>query len=228
MGTTRKILMAVVLVGALATASGSGTFAGFNATTTNASSAFQTGTVVLSNLKQGGTTCFSYGASPTAIGTNSQACADNLYSFAANQKPSASNIGTVNLTLTNIGSLPGTLKVYASTACSSGPDAGSYHGNGNLCQFLKISIQETTSLGGAGNGACIYPAAASNCAAVAAGDLSTLNDLASALSVGTLAATNGVRYFTVNVALPNGTSGAENSIMGLTASWALGWVLEQQ
>jgi hypothetical protein len=120
------------------------------------------------------------------------------------------------------------LKVYASTACSSGPDAGSYHGNGNLCQFLKISIQETTSLGGAGNGACIYPAAASNCAAVAAGDLSTLNDLASALSVGTLAATNGVRYFTVNVALPNGASGAENSIMGLTASWALGWVLEQQ
>jgi hypothetical protein len=236
MGTMRKILMVTVLVGAIATATGSGTFATFNATTTNASGTFQTGTIVLSNKKAAQATCFSYGpGSATAISTNSNAC-DDMFVFSSNQKPTAGNWATpATLTLQNLGSLPGTLKVGVNapgSACASLPDTNSsYRGNGDLCSFLKISIQETNTLGGSNKASCVFPVNASAaCAATAAGDFSALTS-ASPLTIGTLDEAGGTtptRFFTINISFPNGAAGAENSVMGLLANWTLAWVLEQQ
>src|SRR5258708_24621243 len=98
MGALRKIMIAVVILGAVAGIQQAGTFASFNATTTNASSTFQTGALALSNLKQGGSTCFSYGASASFTNGNTNAC-DALYAFAANQIPN-NTVSTVQLTLT--------------------------------------------------------------------------------------------------------------------------------
>jgi predicted ribosomally synthesized peptide with SipW-like signal peptide len=228
----RKILIAVVLIGAVASTAGAGTFASFNATTTNSSGTFQTGTIVLSNTKTGGTgTCFSYGASATSFSNGNANACDSLFTFSSNNKPSAT-VYSVNLTMQALGTINASaFKVYASTACASTNDGGSYHGNGDLCSFLKISIQEYDSGFSTPTSSCVFPVSAgASCAATPAGGLDTFSSTytsSGALGLGTMNATTS-KYYKVSLALPNNaTGGFENAIMGKQASFALGWVLEQ-
>src|SRR5438270_12870823 len=65
----RKLLMSMMVLGAMTTAVGAGTFASLSATTTNASATFQTGSVVLSQTDSRFGTCFSNGTTATNGGT---------------------------------------------------------------------------------------------------------------------------------------------------------------
>ena len=225
----RGALLALVIVGGLGNVAATGTFASFSAATTNPGSTFQTGTIVLSNTKAGGGACFSYGADPSAISTNANTC-DALFSFAPNQKPGTDT--TVNLTLTASGTVDASkFNVHASVPCESTNDAGSYHGNGDLCGFLRTTIQETDA--SFQPLACRYDtdSTGTTCDAATAApslaSLSTAHTPTTPLQLGTLPSGTS-RHFQIRVAFPNSTTaGAENSVMGKQASWALSWVLEQ-
>jgi len=56
----KKILLALMAVGAAAYFMGDGTFASFSAETSNAGSSIASGTLTMTNTVNGGTTCFSY------------------------------------------------------------------------------------------------------------------------------------------------------------------------
>src|SRR4051812_4162486 len=79
----RKFLLAMLLVSLTGSAFGAGTFASFNASTTNGSSTFSTGTLVLSNTKTSGGTCLSAtsgNVTDANDGTGNTAC-DNLFAL---------------------------------------------------------------------------------------------------------------------------------------------------
>ena len=238
MGTMRKILMAVVLVGALATATGSGTFASFNATTTNAATTFETGTLVLSNFtdKSLATTCYSTGLASGGTeftNGNTQACDALFPTLGANLKPGAPTLVT-KVTLKNEGDLAASaLKVFASTPCTSTVDGVTgFHGNGNLCSStpgaLRISIQET-DINFSANTACIYPVGAGACASPPAGVLASLpTSAATGLTPAGGMTAGQLRYFKVSLSFADSnTSGAENAFMGKKADFGLSWVIEQ-
>jgi hypothetical protein len=239
MGTLRKILMAVVLVGALATATGSGTFATFNATTTNVATTFETGTLVLSNLtdKASAATCYSTGmasGSGSFSNGNTQGCDALFTTIGANLKPGAATLVT-KVTLKNEGDLTASaLKVFASTPCTSAIDAiTGFHGNGDLCSSatgaLRISIQQT-DVNFTANTACIYPVGAGACASPPAGVLASLpSTQAGGLTAGAgTMAPNDIRYYKVSLNFADsGVSGTENAMMGKKADFGLSWVMEQ-
>src|SRR3954470_14095839 len=115
MNRMRKILVATLLVGGAATAIGAGTFASFSASTSN-SGTFATGTLVLSNLKNAATICYSDTAGITD--TNAKAC-DAAFA-ATNEKPGGGTYET-HLTITNEGTLDATaLKLFSTSACAPG------------------------------------------------------------------------------------------------------------
>jgi hypothetical protein len=229
MGALRKIMIAVVILGALAGIQQAGTFASFNATTTNASSTFQTGALALSNLKQGGSTCFSYGASANGFSNGNTNACDALYSFAANQIPN-NTVSSVQLTLTAPAANTLTvtnLKLYGATLCASANDGGTIHGNGNLCSSVKMTVQEYTTSGfTTATTTCAFPFNASGAcpAATSGGLLNTLSATPQALTGG-LNSTG--RFFKVNLVFPDsGVAGSENATMGLTSNFALGWSID--
>lgn len=225
----RGALVALVLIGSLTNVAATGTFASFTAATTNPSSTFQTGTIVLSNTKAGGGTCFSYGADPSAIESNANTC-DALFSFAPNQVPGTD--ATVNLTLTADGTVDASaFELHVSTPCTSADDGGAFHGAGDLCDALRTTIQETDAdfqpL------ACRFDTDSAGSACDTGEGAPTLATLTSThgpttpLALGTLPSGTS-RWFQVRVALPNDpTPGADNAFMGKQASWGLSWVLEQ-
>jgi len=94
---TRKLLLSLLVVGAVGSVAAWGVFAAFTATTTNSGNTITAGTV--------------------AIGQH--AGATTLYS-ASNQGPGANTVGCVRVTYT--GSLASSVKLYASTAPANGDD----------------------------------------------------------------------------------------------------------
>jgi hypothetical protein len=94
---TRKLLLSLLVVGAVGSVAAWGVFAAFTATTTNSGNTITAGTV--------------------AIGQH--AGATTLYS-ASNQGPGATTVGCVRVTYT--GSLASSVRLYASAAPSNGDD----------------------------------------------------------------------------------------------------------
>ena len=94
---TRKLVLSLLVVGAVGSVAAWGVFAAFTATTTNSGNTITAGTV--------------------AIGQH--AGATTLYS-ASNQGPGATTVGCVRVTYT--GSLASSVKLYASTAPANGDD----------------------------------------------------------------------------------------------------------
>jgi hypothetical protein len=222
MSKLRKTLVALLLFGVTATAIGAGTFASFSASTSNGGSTFATGTLVLSNLKQGGSVCFSSGANTD---TNSGSC-DILFTQTA-RTPGATTY-SANLTLKNEGSLNATaLSVYRSQACTPSNDGGSYHGSGDPCAAVQLTIDETNS--GFTPTACVYDAdnAGTSCAFAATRTLShfstTYSASGSALGLGAL--TSGTsRYFKVSITFPDGGA-TDNQYQGRIATFGFNWAI---
>src|SRR5439155_27127256 len=127
--TAKKLLVSLLVIGAATVIAAAGTNSSFTAQTTNPSNTLSTSTLVLSDTKSGGTTCYSTGGGSTD--TNVYSACQTLTSLSA-QKPGDS--GTANLTLKNEGSLAASVfKVFASSCTASDASGVSYHGTGNPC-----------------------------------------------------------------------------------------------
>src|SRR2546421_11882907 len=241
MDRTKKILISMLVLGALA-AVGGGTYASFNAVTTNPGNTFQTGTILLANDKNhtnaNGTSCFSYGAlvGGEFSNGNSQACSTLV--TVATTKPSAT-VTTVVLDLKNVGSLNGTLGM--TTTCASA-DSLPAAGNRSLCDRLAIRIQEcatyangNTSCTTTSAAHCVYSSNGANTAAACAalgipgapgtaGSLTAMAALPAATTVATLNAATEVQY-EIDIQLPDTGAGADNDVQGKTATFAFTWTL---
>ncbi|MDQ6692235.1 MAG: hypothetical protein M3Z13_05650, partial [Candidatus Dormibacteraeota bacterium] len=108
----KKALLGLLALGVLASFASSGTFASFNATLTQ-TSGITTGVLVLGNVTDAFSECFSSGASIT---TNSAACSTATSIFSG-----ALGSGTPqyhNLTIRNAGDITGAILKLSSTVCS--------------------------------------------------------------------------------------------------------------
>ena len=219
MSKVKRLLVGVLAVGALTALIGAGTFATFDATTSN-SSTFQSGTIVLSNTVGAGTACLSTAAGNPILAANSAGC-DALFST-TNQKPG--DTASAHVTLVNTGSINATtLKLYATGACAnaSAPDTNGNFGNGNMCSQLQMTVLETQSdfTTSTGSG-CIYGGVA--CAFSASdtpGDFGTNHQVGSAFNLGALNAA-ATRYFVVSVLFP---AAPNNSFQGSQDSLSIAW-----
>lgn len=228
MSLFRKLLYSLMVISGLASTISAGTYASFNASTTSPSATFSTGSLVLDRQVTSGTTCISTGTGTTGgtgTDTNSNTtCTATLNVI--NVKPG--DTVTRTLTITNAGTLPGTLYL-ASTSCTSGSNAGYWTaGTGNLCTSgAKLTIQETTTLDGTATSTCAFPDVATTCDIGAAGAIpSALGaapyDAAPGKDLGSVAA-GGARYFRVTMHLP---STLTDQFQGRRATYRLTWTLQ--
>jgi hypothetical protein len=232
----RKVLLTIMIIGATGSTLGAGTFASYNATATNASTSFETGALVLSDITPvSSTLCYSAGGAPgssTFSNGNDQDC-DSVFTL-SNQLPTGV-VQTQRVTLKNEGDLNATtLQLVSGAACTNGETASGYHGTGDLCAALKFSIQEyTTSAFNTKKSSCVYPASTSlTCATTPAGFISTFTSTyaSTPLPVNTVGvATSGMnvgveRYFIISISLPT-TAG--QTTQGRTASFGFTWQLAQ-
>jgi hypothetical protein len=224
--TRRKILLSSAVVVLLATALGLGSLATFNAETVNPNNVFAHGTIVLSNTKQGGVACLSTGGGNT--NTNVNASCDQLLNLSA-KKPGDSGSG--NLTLKNVGSLnASTFKVYSPACTNSDAASETYHGTGNPCGIVQLTIQQwtdntfTTPLaclyGGATGSTCNFSDATKTLGAFATTYTSSTNGL----SIGSGLSSGSSAYITIGVQSP---SSADNSYQGRQAALDFDWYIAQ-
>jgi predicted ribosomally synthesized peptide with SipW-like signal peptide len=234
---TRKvkpILVGMLILGAIALAVPGGTFATFNAATSNSASV-TSGTLLLGNTVNAGTECFSTsasGAPPTATITagNSNAC---TALFAATVNPTGST--QANLTLKNEGNLNAATSTLTATACVSALNPITVNGTAfsgdnvatPLCTILEAVVAEVSTSGGttlAGSG-CVYGVAGglvpvTNCQY---GVAKPLSGLPASTALGAFNA--GVtRFFVVGVNFPDTT---DNRYQGQKATVSLTWTLNQ-
>jgi predicted ribosomally synthesized peptide with SipW-like signal peptide len=251
MDRTKKILITMLVLGALA-AVGGGTYASFNAVTTNPGNTFQTGSIFLSNDKNTtATTCFSYGTLTAGQFTNNNTQACSTLVTVATTKPSAT-VTSVVLHLKNVGTSNGTLGL--ATTCASVNSDPTASGNRNLCDRLAIRITPCAAMPGgytSGNTTCnstsvthcvysqtaAYVNTAAACGALgypvlgampAAATAGSLTDLATRTAanttVDTINAGNEV-YYQVDIQLPDTGAGLENDVQGKTATFGFTWTL---
>jgi hypothetical protein len=146
--TVRKLLLAVLLVSLAGSAFGAGTFATFNASTTNGGATFASGSLVLSN-NQGANTCFSNGTTANGAGASTDANTNSACAAAFTldlKKPG--DVSTATLTMTNVGSLAAAagLQVFGTAICTPGNRVGeTYLGTGNMCEQVMFSALDSSS-----------------------------------------------------------------------------------
>jgi hypothetical protein len=230
MSVLRKLLLTVMVLGATSSTVGAGTFATFNASTTNGTSTFATGTLVMSNQKNTATACLSTGGGNTDA--NANVGCDQLFALTI-QKPGDSAF--VDLTLKNEGSLNATtLSAYASQSCAAANAPGqTYNGTGDPCTAVQVYIQEYTSAANrtantTTGGTCQYGGGtATACAFSATRTLDTYDtsypNASTVLSIGSLNA--GVsRYLRIYLTLP---ITANNNLQGRQATFGFAWTMAQ-
>jgi hypothetical protein len=219
----RKILLALLLFGVTGTAIGAGTFASFTASTTNQSSTFATGTLVLTNKVGAGQVCSS---DTVSVDDNDYAGCDVVFSGLTDLKP-GSPAALADLTLAKGGSLAPTALKYAMSACDpDDSDSGSIHGNGDPCDAVKIYIQEYTGgFGGSVTDSCVFPVDTEDpCATDFSASTNALSDVPDTLTTiaGGLSAS---RYFRIGVRLLD--DGDQNDLQGRKADFAFTWSVVQ-
>jgi predicted ribosomally synthesized peptide with SipW-like signal peptide len=226
--TSKTYLKVLIAVGVLAViGGGAGTFATFNATTTNAGNTFATGSLVLSNTVSA-TTCLSTGGGNTDTNSNSVGCAK--FFNTSTSKPG--DIAGGNLTLTNSGTLPASVLTLTKSACSTVDNPSeSFHGTGDLCAALNFYVQEWTSSAmttgfkcwyGGGTATTCDPTFATSPASLAGFGASPV-DISAGPGATAFTATSGAaptRWFTVAVQLP---TSANNSYQGRQGQVDLSW-----
>ena len=234
---TRKvkpILVGMLILGAISLAVQGGTFATFNAATSNSASV-TSGTLLLGNIVNAGSECMSTAAltaPPTATITagNSSAC---TALFASVLNPTQSAVG--NLTLKNEGNFNAATSTLTATACVSATNpltvgATTFSGdivNAPLCSVLQAVVAEVTTAGGTTlvPSGCFYGLAGgttpvNNCQYDVTKPLTGLpaSTALGAFNSGTS------RYFVVGVNFPNT---ADNRYQGQKANVTLTWTLNQ-
>jgi predicted ribosomally synthesized peptide with SipW-like signal peptide len=220
----KQYLMLLTVIGlvAIAAGGGSGTFASFSAETTNAGNVFATGTLVLSNAVQSGSTCLSTGGGNTDTNSNSTGC-DKL--FNATVQAPGDTWTTDQLTLLNDGSIDASALNVSATSCVTSNAAGeTYHGTGDLCPALDVYVQEWTDNTFATPLACWYGTdTAGTCTFNNTDTLAALSSIDLSGTPPAIAAGNS-RYFTIGVKLQ---SGADNTVQGRSATADLTWHIDQ-
>lgn len=247
---TKKLLLAIAGFGLAAAGTAGGTFASFNAETTNAGNTFATGTLTMTNTANSGTACFSGAGAGNAA---TAGCSSFL--AGANVAPGAARqTGTV--TVKNDGTLDASkLYVYAPTSGDC-VDAKTTEGNTlafnpitakPLCGATLMSIEETTG----GKHYCWY--GVRGLAGTCESALTTLNSL-NATTIGAFGAAHnadggridlvpvasndvlgsgsalapgddGARTFEIALYLPNSASN-QNALQGLKSTFGLTWHID--
>ncbi|MDA8297394.1 MAG: hypothetical protein M0004_12550 [Actinomycetota bacterium] len=226
-------LLALIVVGELATIGVRGTFALMVSQTQNSSSAAAAGTMTLST-SSGSTTCRSWTGSGTPAANDNPGCG-TLLSVGPYYPGQSSRI---DVAVTNNGSLPSNLYL------DSPPDA-----NGNnctpslpgICDAVELTVQETAS-NYTTPITCFYPESSGTCsfapfAPPSGGScpLGSLTDFTVCQYSGGGAmmplnqiAPGATRYFVLSFGLPTFTTpSTANQYQGETATFSLGWLLDQ-
>lgn len=226
-GLVSKILVSVMVVGAMTSVS-FGTFASFAAQTSNTGSGFSSGTLVLSNTKQGGAACLSTAGGSTD--TNANGACDALINLSV-KKPGDS--GTANLSLKNEGSIAGSgLTLFAPGCTNADAAAERYHGTGDLCGKLQLYVQEYADAGFTTPSACRYGGSADAGKTCDFSDATkTIGAFATAYGSSTTGLAvegglpaGGTRHFKVGLRLP---TDADNSFQGRQAAADFTWAIQQ-
>lgn len=197
-----------------------GTWASFSASTEN-DGAFATGTLMLSNTVGAGTACFSTAAG-VDINTNDRTC-DALLA-ATVRKPGDS--ATADVAVKNEGSIDGNLLAYV--ASCTGSDAEAFHGTGDPCGVVQVTVQEYTDATRTTASNCRFGAvtgAGITCAfgPTLVGLVDAHGDFTEGLAVGSLV-TGQTRWFRVGLTLP---SSAGNTMQGRAATFGIVWRMAQ-
>jgi hypothetical protein len=220
---SRLALGAGVLGAAVLALSTTASLGGFTASITNTGDKAQSGSLLMQEqvTPTGGTTttCLSTGTG-AAIATNANAaCAANKFGALTNAAPGGSSFSTV--VVTNQGSLPAntfTMGVGACTATPTAPTGATATNVGSdtagFCSKVDVTIEDDT-----GAAACVYPAGAGACPALAtAYNLTTLTAFApvgTPLALTVPLAAGAARTYKVTVGL-DGTAANADQAMAAT------------
>jgi hypothetical protein len=163
-GFLKKLMLSFMVLGAIGTTVGAGTFASFNASTGNDGGTFTSGYLKLSDTVVNVGTCVSTGGGTTTeVDSNQATSCSKIFDSAVNagtKRPG--DTATADVTLQNQGSLSGNLVGYTTGSCTPGNVSGAaYNGSGNPCSALQFSIQEYSDAGRTSPSACRYGSGAS-------------------------------------------------------------------
>lgn len=231
----KKALLGLLGLGVLASFVSAGTFASFNATLTQ-TSGITTGVLVLGNVTDAASECFSSGASIT---TNSAACSTSPSIFSG-----AIGSGTAqyhDLTIRNAGDINNAVLKLSSTVCSDvAAPVNGYGGATAACPSIQFMVAEVASFTAGGAVTNCYFGASGATSFVASGFTytgcgfgttavttldgaggfdSTYTSSATGLNLGTLNLTG--RKFILGAVLPNAAS--TNAMMGRSMSTTFTW-----
>ena len=232
----KQYLMLLAVIGLVAVASGSGTFASFSAETTNPGNTFASGTLFLHDTPNGGTTCTSesavtgpnFNVNP-GDGSNGNNCA----AFFTNASFTGGAL-TAHLALNDAGTMPASDIKFDVPSCSITTNQASTgsavtFGSAPTCAQMYITVQETQSdyttnvycaYGTDVAGACAAPSSAQTLANT--NSLQTLKTTGAATA--TLAA-SGTRYYVITVS-PGGVAN-DNTLQNRLATFSLTWHIDQ-
>lgn len=241
--TVKKLLLSLIVVGALGSFTARGTYALLNGEDTNPNGSIAAGTMTMDNSVNGGTACSSQsGAGNVNTGCTTVFSSGMLYPIAS-ATPTAGQYTSGIVSITNTGSLPGSLSTYLS-ACTASQTTGSPSAGGtNPCcpggaypctdglkGSLDFFLQECTSATGSTCNtpfaSCLYPASTSAACTFVDDSLGDFNsfhhDNTHYLPLGTIAA-GATRYFQIAVAEP---IDAGNGLQGETATMSFYWHMQ--
>lgn len=218
-----RLLLTAGVVISLCGFTAAATVANFSAETTNPTNEFASGTLVLSNKKNTATACLSTAGGTTDSNVNN-AC-DTL--FTTNLAPGGT-AASANVTLKNEGSLAASALKLWSSACANADTAAAYHGTGNPCSNLQLTIQQYSDAFVTPSNCVFGGGTATTCAMSSS---FTLNDYATAhtgsgnaQTIGSGLASGASTYFTISVFMP---STAGNSFQGRKGTMDLTWHIDQ-
>jgi predicted ribosomally synthesized peptide with SipW-like signal peptide len=230
--TSKTYLKWLILVGVLAViGGGAGTFATFNAETTNANNTFATGSLLLNDSTATQASCFSYGSGAGGNNANPNC---NAILTATNATPGTA--GTGDVTISNTGTLDPSAFVLSTAGCTPTQLINHAFNTGNLCNSVLMYVQEWDSAGHANATHCWFGHAtvANTCdftRATAAADsihtFATTYPPSSPLTLTGGLVHNTSRYFTIGLELPDTGPGANNAFQDLQASFPLTWHIDQ-
>jgi hypothetical protein len=215
----KKVLLSLMVAGALGSVTVHRTYAVFVSEERNSPATLSTGTLTLSSVVGAGAACHSY----TGSG-NVKAC-DALFTYSPATENYPGEPRTVKVALTNDGSLPAThLGIYSPGTCTKVDTADDTQprGGGDPCAAngAQLQVQETAS-DGTTPVHCWYPLAAPQPACGSSyGDLAGFRTAygATSLDMGAGPAAQGLRYFTLGVQL---SATASDSLQGEGAQFTL-------
>ena len=223
-----RVLGTLLIIGVAGSTVSYGTFATFTAQTTNAGNTFSTGTLALTNIKSGGTTCLSTGIggvdSNVNNSTTNAARCDTLFTAGtgAGLAPGG-DLVTSTVGIHNSGTLSAsTLKLWSETCGNSANSAvpAAQQGTGDPCPLVAVSIYNTTtSTCVLGTGATCDPAIANP-----NGNLASFYTSGSPLTAASNLAAGTGMTFTFEIQL---SSTAGNSMQGRVASTTFHWQATQ-